>query len=419
MDYPFVWLLAVPLGATLAAMPLARRVGSRIGLLDHPGDRKLQTTAVPRAGGIGILVGLMAGTFVLLQLAGKIGVPITREIAAMSLGAMMIHFTGVLDDLFDVPAPLKLVAQSLAVAVVVSQGVVLERIVLPGGVVWEPGLLAVPLTAFFLLGFINAINLVDGLDGLAGGVVAIGALAMAVAGTAEGNYVLAALSTVLLGAVLGFLPYNFHRNKTFLGDGGSMLLGYLVGVTAIAGAWFSGETTAVWLALACAVVPILDTLTTIVRRVRNGRRIFHPDSLHLHHRMVRAGLSPRRTVVTILAVTVFFSGQVLLFLVEGTEALVVSTTLAAVLAGVQLFHRRRRAPLADDAGFRETVFYLLGAQDGRGPMLDGQVAMAEVIAAIHEASAAEREGVPAATPSPVPEPLAAAAAPEARAVRGD
>jgi len=416
MAYPFVWLLVVPLVATLAAMPLARRVGQRIGLLDHPSDRKLQTRAVPRAGGIGILVGLMAGTLMLLQLAGKIGVPITREVVAMFLGGMMIHFTGVLDDLFDVPAPLKLGAQALAVAAVVSQGVVLDRIVFPGGAVWEPGFLAVPLTAFFLLGFINAINLVDGLDGLAGGIVAIGALALAVAGTAEGNYLLAALSAVLLGAVLGFLPYNLHRKKTFLGDGGSMLLGYLLGVTAIAGVWFSGDSTAVWVALACAAVPILDTVTTIVRRLRNGRRIFHPDSLHLHHRLVRAGLSPRRTVVTILAVTVFAAGQALLFLVDGTGVLIISTTLAAVLAGVQVFHRRRRAAADSDAGFRETVFYLLGAQDGRSPVLDGQVAMAEVIAAIHKASAAER-GV--GVPEPVGAPVAAVAAAERGAVPRD
>ena len=123
-----------------------------------------------------------------------------------------------------------------AVGAVISQGVLLEGIDFPGDAAWRFGVLAAPLTAFFLLGFINALNLVDGLDGLASGIAAIAAMALAVAGVMNGNYVLASLSTIVLGAVLGFLPYNFRKEKTFLGDSGSMLLGYLLGVTIIAGA---------------------------------------------------------------------------------------------------------------------------------------------------------------------------------------
>jgi UDP-GlcNAc:undecaprenyl-phosphate GlcNAc-1-phosphate transferase len=384
------WLFAVSLVTTLLAMPLARRLGARLGLLDHPHARKLQSSAVPRTGGLGMLAGLTAGTAVLVHFAEIPGFPINREIVAVLVGAVMIHLTGLLDDIFDLPALAKLGAQTLAVGVVISQGVVLERIDFPGEAAWTFGVLAVPLTAFFLLGFINALNLVDGLDGLASGIAAISSMALAIAGVLNGNYVLASLSTIVFGSVLGFLPYNFRREKTFLGDSGSMLLGYLLGVTVIAGSWFSGSSTPVFVGLACAVVPILDTVTTILRRARNGRRLFRPDSMHLHHRMVRFGLSPRRTVLTILAITFFAAGQALVFFVQGTRALLVATTAAALLAGVQMVHRRQRQLVESDTSFREILFYFLGAKEGRSPLMHESVGMAEVIAAVDAAKAAER-----------------------------
>ncbi|NNE43008.1 MAG: undecaprenyl/decaprenyl-phosphate alpha-N-acetylglucosaminyl 1-phosphate transferase, partial [Gemmatimonadetes bacterium] len=210
-SFPFVWLFAVTFLATLAAMPLARALGARLGLMDHPHQRKLQTTAVPRTGGIGILLGLTAGTFVLLHLSAQLGIPVSRELIALFAGGVILHVTGVLDDLYDIPAKVKLAAQAAAVGVVISQGVVLERLIFPGGASWEFGMFAAPITAFFLLGFINAINLVDGLDGLASGIVGIGALALGTAGVMGGNYLLAGLSTIVFAAVLGFLPFNFRK----------------------------------------------------------------------------------------------------------------------------------------------------------------------------------------------------------------
>jgi UDP-GlcNAc:undecaprenyl-phosphate GlcNAc-1-phosphate transferase len=406
----FPWLFAVSLITTVVAMPLARRLGARLGLMDHPHERKLQSSAVPRTGGLGLLAGLTAGTALLLHFAPDLGFPISREIVAIFVGAVMIHVTGLLDDLFDLPAGVKLAAQTVAVGAVISQGVVLEGIRFPGGASWTFGILSVPLTAFFLLGFINALNLVDGLDGLASGIAAIGAIALSIAGVLNGNYVLAALSTILSGAVLGFLPFNFRKEKTFLGDSGSMLLGYLLGVTILAGAWFSGSSTPVFIGLACAVVPILDTVTTILRRARNGRRLFRPDSMHLHHRIVRFGLSPRRTVLTILAITFFAAGQSLVFFVQGTRALLVATTAAALLAGVQMIHRRQRKLSESDTGFREILFYLLGAQEGRGPLMNENMGMAEVIAAVDAAKAAERVAVPGRWAMPWAQPAEGGAA---------
>jgi hypothetical protein len=213
--------------------------------------------------------------------------------------------------------------------------------------------------------------------------VAIGALSLALFGLTDGNYLLAALATVLFGSVVGFLPFNFLRHKTFLGDSGSMLLGYMLGVVAIAGSWFSGESAPVALVLGCAFLPILDTLTTILRRYRKGQAIFLPDAMHLHHRLIRFGLSPRRTVLILLALTLFFAGQSLV-LFGGLRALALTTSLAIVLVVLQI-HQQRKSNQAEkndagfDAGFREILFYLVGAQDGPTPRMDGGVSLNEIL----------------------------------------
>ncbi len=381
MEFSIPIAFLASLVATLVAMPISRRLGVSAGLLDHPHVRKLQVQAVPRTGGIGILVGLLVGTGVLMASAGTVGLPVGRELIAIFIGGVIIHLTGVLDDLLDLPAVGKLLAQMLAVGIVVGQGVVIDRIVLPGILAWELGGFGVPLTAFFLLGFVNAVNLVDGLDGLAGGIVAIGAFMLGLLGVLEGNVLLTALSTILLGSILGFLPFNLSRKrKTFLGDAGSMLLGYMLPVVAIAGSRFSGDSSALIVVLAAAIMPIFDTATTITRRFRNRAGIFRPDSMHVHHRFIRFGLNPQRTVLTIHALTLLSSGVCLAVFVAGTRALLVAAALAGVLVVLQIRGQRRRNLEEDETSFREILFYLLGADNGRGPRLGGELAMVDVIA---------------------------------------
>jgi hypothetical protein len=211
-----------------------------------------------------------------------------------------------------------------------------------------------------------------------------------------GNFVLAATSAILGGAVVGFLPWNLRRGrKTFLGDAGSMLLGYSLGVTAIAGARFAGDSTPIWIVIAAATFPILDTATTIARRLRRRQGLFRPDSMHIHHRLIRFGLSPRRTVATILLLTLFVSGQALAFAVEGAGGLLLVSTLAAGLAVFGLWRSHLRDQQLDDAGFREVVSYLLGAQDGSTARTTGELPLVDILA-----------GVPLAGHHPAPAPPA-------------
>lgn len=381
MEFPYLWLFAASFATSFVAMPLVRRIGSSIGLLDHPHERKIQAAAVPRTGGIGVLCGLVAGFAVLAVLGRGLGIPLGREIFAICVGGILIHAVGVMDDLWDIPARVKLLAQSAAVGVVVSQGVLIEQFALPGLGSVSLGVLSIPFTVFFLLGLVNCINLVDGLDGLASGIAAIGAMGLGIAGLFGGNAVLAALAVTLFGAVLGFLPYNVRgKGKTFLGDAGSMLLGWTLGVTAIMGARFGGDSTPIVVVLAAASVAILDTTTTILRRSRSQQAIFVADSMHVHHRLIRFGMTPRGAVLTILALTLSVTAQALAIFVEGTRGLLIPATLAVVLVIVQIQRPRRLNLVESDASFREVLFYLLGAQTGKEhPRLSGELAIVDLL----------------------------------------
>lgn len=397
MDFPFVWLFLSSFVASCAAMPLARRLGAACGLMDHPHERKLQNSAVPRTGGIGLLLGLVAGLVVLGVFSRALGVPLGRDIFAICAGGVLIHAIGVMDDLWDLPARLKLLAQSAAVALVVSQGVFVESIVLPGGGEFHLGFAGIPLTAFFLLGIVNCINLVDGLDGLASGIGAVAAFALGITGVFSGNAVLTALSITLLGAILGFLPFNLRRKeKIFLGDSGSMLIGWTLGVIAIIGSRFAGESTPLFVVVAATIVPVFDTATTILRRARNNLAIFRPDSMHIHHRLIRFGMTSRAAVVTILAITLFSTGQTIALLVEGTRILLVPAALSVAIVVLQL---RRPRPVShdaetDDASFREIVLYLLGTQEGRSPRMSGELSIVDLL----------RDAAPNGTGRPAPSP---------------
>ena len=345
----------------------------------------------------------MAVTLLLVSYAVHIGFPLVREALAIGLGALIVHFTGVLDDLLDLPPLAKLAAQALAVAVAMSQGILIERFGLPGAPGIELGFFSIPLTAFFLLGFINSVNLIDGLDGLATGVVGVGAFALAVTGVLAGNFVLTGTSLILCGSVAGFLPWNLRsRRKTFLGDAGSMLLGYALAVTAIAGTRFSGDPRALWVVVAAAIFPILDTTTTIARRARGGHGLFRPDAMHIHHRLIRFGMSPRRTVGTILLLTLGAAGVAVASTVDGASAWLTVSLLAVALAffGVARTHRAAETDLESDASFREVVSYLLGAQDGRTARLRGDLTLAELVVA--------QDPKPATTPLPATEPAVTA-----------
>ncbi len=253
--------------------------------------------------------------------------PDPESLIGISLCAVVIAGIGFADDLWEIPALAKLIGQSTVAVLAVLFGVHIAAISNPfGGVIELDVFLGSSLTIVWLVGMMNAINLLDGLDGLAPGVVLVASLIMSLLSAQLGNGVLALFGLALAGSVAGFLPLNAHNAKLILGDSGSNLLGFLIGVLAVLGQAKIGTT------LLVLGIPILDVGWAIVRRFRSGRGIMSRDTEHLHHRLLDAGLSrPQVTIVYVLLCAAFGASALLLERAEKLIALAVLTLLTAIM----------------------------------------------------------------------------------------
>ncbi len=295
----FAFLVAAALAWIL--VPIAERVAWRIGAIDYPNERSLHRDPTPKLGGLAIFVGVVVATVLFL--------PWAEQTQALLVGALVITFVGVLDDVFELPALLKLGGQTVAAAIPALHGVNVSVFTLPfvGGVdlrsvqLFEVALignvhLGHLLTIIGIVAVMNVINLIDGVDGLAAGVCAISAAALAgIALSLEkpGAGVLAALTA---GGSLGFLRHGFPAASSFMGDTGSNLLGYLIGAIAVQGALKTNAVVALFLPLVVLAVPIFDTGFVIAKRIKYRRPIYRADRWHFHHRMANIGFSQRRTL---------------------------------------------------------------------------------------------------------------------------
>ena len=298
--------------------PVIGRGSTLLGLVDAPGPRKVHTLSVPRVGGLAVVA---AASLALVLVHGFVSdrgqPPLWPSIQPVVLGGLLVFLAGFVDDLRGLgPAP-KLAIEFLAAGVVMSSGLLIERITILS-TTWTLGWLAFPITAAWLVGVTNAFNLIDGVDGLAPGVAALAGAACGAILIVRGHTAEAMLLAAFVGALLGFLVYNFEPASIFLGDGGSLVAGFLLASTAIAG-WQKGAT-----ALASAVpllifaLPIVDAATTLLRRTvarpTDGRsirsvvrQIVEPDRAHIHHRLLAMGWSVRRTVIILYGVTAVLS----------------------------------------------------------------------------------------------------------------
>jgi UDP-GlcNAc:undecaprenyl-phosphate GlcNAc-1-phosphate transferase len=215
---------------------------------------------------------------------------------------------GVVDDTRGLPALVKLTAQLVVAAVAFACGFRIDAISVPLVGNLSMGVFAFPMTLLWITGIINAVNLIDGLDGLAAGIVLFAGLTNFVIASLDGSVFIAVVSAAMIGAVLGFLVFNFNPARIFMGDSGSYMLGYVLGTSVIVGA-SQKASTAVALLVPCLAmgVPIFDTLFSMIRRYLERRPLFSPDRGHIHHRLLDMGLTHRRAVLTIYAVSAVFS----------------------------------------------------------------------------------------------------------------
>lgn len=292
---------------TMALTPVLARYATRLGLLDAPALRKVHTAPVPRVGGIAMMVGVVAA------LSGM-GYGATAGDRLFLVGAAIIFVIGVIDDRFDIDYRFKLLGQVAGAALLVVGGdVAVRSLDLPTTVVL-PHVLASVITMFYLVGVTNAVNLSDGLDGLAGGTTLLCLLGLAWLSYVIGHPAALSLSLAFAGAVLGFLRFNSHPATVFMGDGGSQLLGFAIGGLSLLAVQDSGDTVvSASLPILLLGMPILDTLQVMVRRIAAGQSPFRADRGHLHHRLLSLGLKHHE------AVMVIYAAQVILFLIAYAE----------------------------------------------------------------------------------------------------
>ncbi len=301
----YLALVAVALGVTYLLTPLVRRAAVRLGLTDKPGTRKVHAMAIPRLGGVALVGGFAAAMAVQLvgeRFAGwapvlmRGGMPLWGTFAGM----LVIFAVGLVDDIRGMRPVVKLLGQVAAAALPIAAGLRVEYIGNPfQGGLQQLGLLGIPVTLLWIVGFANVINLIDGLDGLAAGISGIAAISFLVLAVEMNELVAAALAAALIGACVGFLRYNFHPASIFMGDSGAMFLGFALATMSLHGVMKSVAAITLVVPLLVIGVPVFDTFSAIIRRARSGRPIQEADDGHIHHRLLHRGFNQRQTVLFI------------------------------------------------------------------------------------------------------------------------
>ncbi len=289
-----IWGAVIALVVVVLLTPAVGGMARRLGIVDLPGGRRINTLPVPRLGGLALFLGILVPTLAFLH-AG-------RENRGLLLGAAVAVTIGIVDDFRGLPWYGKLGGQLAAAGVATGFGIWIDRFTLPFiGIHSLPEWVGIPVTIVWIVAIMNMVNFLDGLDGLAAGVAAISGLTFCVIALSLGKPDAAVLSAIVLGACLGFLRHNFYPARIFMGDSGALLLGYVLATVAVQGLLKTAATVALFFPLLVLAVPIADTSFVILRRLRHGQKVFEGDQAHIHHRFLRRGFSQRRAAVTIWA----------------------------------------------------------------------------------------------------------------------
>ena len=327
-----IWLavaaaFAVALAMTWPSIWLAHK----LNIVDMPNARKVHTAPTPRVGGIAIYLGFVAGALLL-------GV-YTRQVAAVLIAGSVVFLTGFIDDYKDISPKFKLAGQFVAALILVAAGFSIRFIYNPfTGSTVSLGIFGIPITVLWLVGVSNAVNLIDGMDGLAGGVSAIAAVATAIVCLSQGELVAAALAGILAASALGFLSWNFHPAKTFMGDCGALFMGFILGTLALMGLCKGATAISVFIPFLILGVPVFDTFCAIIRRLFLHKPIFEADKMHLHQVLLSLGLGQRQAVLTIyvFAMLMGLAAVLMAILTSAQAVMVLIVTTVATFAGAEI-----------------------------------------------------------------------------------
>ena len=323
-----IYLLAATALAALVAFtstPAVSVLAYKIGAIDVPKDsRRMHKKPTPRIGGLAIFFGFVVATLVFCKL--------TPELIAIYVGGLILVAVGVIDDVFRINAWIKLAAQVGVAFIAISQGVVLEYVNFFGKYI-HFGAWAIPITVLWIVGLTNAINLIDGLDGLACGVSAICSVSLLLVMLLKGDLAVAMITAVIVGACLGFLPFNSNPAKIFMGDTGALFLGFTMAVISVSGVFKLHTVISFIIPLSIFALPILDTTFAFVRRISHGKSPFSPDRGHLHHRLIDLGFNQKQSVAILYAICAILGTSAIMLTEEnfGRAAIIIVVGVAIFL----------------------------------------------------------------------------------------
>ena len=318
----------------MLATPAVRKFACKIGAMDMPGEsRRVHDHPIPRLGGLALFTGFLAGVLPFTA--------ITEPVQGILLGSVIIVVTGAVDDLISLRPWVKLILQLIAAFVAIEHGVVIRILTNPGTPTAETialGALSVPVTLVWIVGMTNALNLIDGLDGLAAGVCGIGCASMlAVSLFLPEATEISVLVAALGGSCLGFLPSNINPAKIFMGDSGSLLLGYVLATASVLGLFKMYTLVAFAVPVLALALPLADTAFAIARRLYRGESPFHPDRGHIHHRLLALGLTQKQAVAVLYAVSAILGLAAVLLTSTGIMRVIVAVIAFAIAVFVWLF----------------------------------------------------------------------------------
>lgn len=290
---------AVAMAISFAMTPVAKSFAQRVGAIDVPDARRVHDHPIPRMGGLAIFIGFVLSVALFAE--------IDRQLQGILLGAVIVVTVGVIDDIVQLKAIVKLIFQILAALVAVYHGVeidILSSLNFFGtGEYFSLGALSIPITVFWIVAITNSVNIIDGLDGLAVGVSAISSIVMLVLSILVADGSVAVVIAGLAGACIGFMPYNLNPAKIFMGDSGSLLLGYVLSTVSIIGLFKFYAIISFVVPFLVLAFPLFDTTFAFFRRILKGQSPMHADRGHLHHRLIDMGMSQKQAVAVLYSVS--------------------------------------------------------------------------------------------------------------------
>ena len=337
-------LLALVLAGVVsfATTPLVKALSVKVGAIDVPRDgRRMHDHPIPRMGGLAIFLGFIISVLLLM--------PLDQPKQGMLLGAVIIVVLGIFDDIYSLKASFKFVIQIVAAVIAVCSGNVIATIsnpnVFSANLYWDLGWLAYPATVIWIVAITNAVNLIDGLDGLACGVSTISSMTLLVIAMSVGEVPIALMVAALCGGCLGFLPYNLNPAKIFMGDTGSTFLGFVLAVISVQGLFKLYTIISFVVPFLMLGLPIFDTCFAFIRRIAHGQSPMHADRSHVHHRLIDMGFSQKQAVAVLYIISAILGLSAVVLTTEGpvkAMLLLMALCAAGAVAGQLFIHNNNK-----------------------------------------------------------------------------